>query len=82
MAGPVAAGDDAASECNDPPANLRKPLAFQSLRTQQLVPPGRYLDDFRQRPRGLTHLPLSAFDVGALNRRESNTHHGSRTSFH
>ena len=76
MARPMAAGDDAAREGSHPPGNLRKPLASQSLRTQKLVPPVKYLDDFRQRPRGLAHLPLLAFDVGALNRRESNAHHG------
>lgn len=43
---------------------LGRPLAFLSLRTRKMVPPGKYLDDFRQRLRGLTHLPQVALDVG------------------
>lgn len=58
MARPRAAGDDADREFSHPPGTLRKLSAFQSLRTQKLVPPVKYLDDFRQRPRGLAHLPL------------------------
>ncbi len=75
MARSRAAGDDAASVCSDPPVRFRKPLAFQSLRTQESVPPGKYLDDFRQRLRVLAHQPISALDVGALFWRESNAHY-------
>lgn len=75
MARPRVAGDDAASVCSHPPDSFRKPLAYQSLRTQKLVPPEKYLDDFRRRLRVLAHQPISALDVGALFWRESNAHY-------